>query len=213
MFLECLHELLLDQFSTSESEKMQRFEAPSSGTDGSSESPSTKCKRRRVGSSSSSTSSNSSYSSGSSSSESSREKVEAQPSGLLFTQLSLMDGGDSDESVYASQGKNPDRVKAALKEPCCKLNCKKRLRFNLVLKMVILFWSLPKASQDCLLWSMQQTTASDSESASDSEDDSDSDCSHSPRLQKRRVCWSLEGLHDHYYFRLRFFVGFKEKAI
>ena len=107
-------------------------------------------------------------------------------SGLALSQLYMMDDGKAgeDESHFAQQGKNPSRVKEVLKHQCCKGNCKRLLPFKLVMNMVTIFWSMPKASQDCVLWAMQQRGAKEF-------DPNDSSSSSSSGHQ---ISWSLEGL-------------------
>ena len=98
-----------------------------------------------------------------------------------------MDDGNAgeDESYFAKQGKNPSRVKEVLKHhQCCKGNCKRLLPFKLLMHMVTIFWSMPKASQDCVLWAMQQRGAKEF-------DPNDSSSSSSSRHQ---ISWSIEGL-------------------
>lgn len=171
---------------------MERFEAPDSDSSySSSESESDleglpEHKRRRLRSSSSSSST--------SSSGPSISKAGAQPAGLLLSQLALIDDGDSrgsqkDLSVYAQKGQDPNRVREALHQGCCTSNCKRGLHFRLVMNMVCLFWSLPKVSQDSLLWSMQQCAQ---HVASDASSDDESDSANS--VQRYKISWSLEGL-------------------
>ena len=108
-------------------------------------------------------------------------------SGLALSQLYMMDDGNAgeDESYFAQQGKNPSRVKEVLKHhQCCKGNCKRLLPFKLVMHMVTIFWCMPKASQDCVLWAMQQRGAKEF-------DPNDSSSSSSSRHQ---ISWSIEGL-------------------
>lgn len=109
---------------------LQRYEAPDS------ESSASRKKRRTQSPTSSSDSS-----SGRSSSSTSAESVEeVQTGGLLLSQLvSMSEGADGDQSLYAQQAKNPERVKGVLKESCCKASCKKKIRFSFVMKMVTFF--------------------------------------------------------------------------
>lgn len=109
--------------------------------------------------------------------------------------VSMNEGQDSDMSTYAQNAKNQDRVKEVLKQPCCKAKCKRKLRFNMVWKVIMFFWALPKGSQDCVLWAIQQravpTTSEDSEgSESDSDNASDSD-------KKSKISWKIEGGSTH----------------
>ena len=138
---------------------LQRFDATDSDSDSdsstSSSSGSQPHKRRR-------TKSDSSYDSSGESATgcgSGKDSGEVRPSGLLLSQLLSMNEGDdskSDNSVFAKQGKDANRVRKVLKEPCCTKNCKMNLRMNFVMKMITFFWALPKVSQDCVLWSIQQ---------------------------------------------------------
>lgn len=83
--------------------------------------------------------------------------------GILLPMILLM--------AYAKKAAQSDRIKEALKEPCCAKQCKRGLHWKLVLKMVMFFWALPKCSQDCFLWSMQQChdwNDEDDENGSDS---------------------------------------------
>lgn len=105
----------------------------------------------------------------------------------------MMDDGNAreDESYFAKQGKNPSRVKEVLKHhQCCKGNCKRLLPFKLVMHMVTIFWSMPKASQDCVLWAMQQRGAKEF-------DPNDSSSSSSSR---HHISWSIEGLESNHTF-------------
>lgn len=167
---------------------LQRYDAPTSGSD-SEESHPRKKRRSQLP-----TSSASSSSSGSSSSSSTSAAEEVQTAGLLLSQLvSLNEGPDGDASSYALQAKNPERVKTALKEPCCKAGCKKKLQFSFVMKMIMFFWALPKVSQDCVLWSLQQPCASTKlEDFDDFEEGESSDSEMSQ--QKQRMSWRIEGI-------------------
>ena len=102
------------------------------------------------------------------------------------------DASREDSSVYAARGVDRDRVKKALSEPCCKGKCKRRLTIGFIMKVVVLFWSLPKASQDCLLWSMQQNMSS----KPDGDEDTHSESSGHDRDQFQ-VSWFFEGLPVH----------------
>ena len=117
---------------------------------------------------------------------------------LALTQLTAMcEGNEPDDSVYAHQAQDRDRVKEVLKTKCCKKNCKKGLSLNLVMKMITLFWALPKVSQDCVLWSMQQAGACNYNEGSEG-DDSGSGSEESEKLQ-HKIQWSIEGQYacDH----------------
>ena len=136
-------------------------------------------------------------SSGSSCSSSSEgEDAELRgPSGLLMSQLvSLNEGNDQDSSKYAAQGKNRERVKAVLKQPCCQKKCKKKLNFRMVFRMICYFWALSKTSQDCILWSMQNRQGFNlDESSSESGSGSESSESESSHHRRSKICWSIEG--------------------
>ena len=172
---------------------LQRFDAPDSDSEfdssTSSSSVSQLHKRRRTTASSHDSSGESA--SGSSGGQGIRE---VQPSGLLLSQLlSMNEGGDSksDNSVFAKHGQDANRVRKVLKEPCCNKNCKKNLRMNLIMKMVTFFWVLPKVSQDCVLWSIQQkSTWNNGKTDLDSDEDSESTSAEVP---KHRNSWMIEG--------------------
>lgn len=53
-------------------------------------------------------------------------------------------------TFYQDRGKSADRVKMALKKPCCKAKCKRRVTFQMVMSVCITFWSLTKTAQDSL---------------------------------------------------------------
>ena len=168
---------------------LQRFEAPDSDT----ESSGHVTKRRRKDQSSGSDSSSYSSSSGSDSSDPDEEaKRSFNPAGLLISQLVAMNEGQSeaDDSVYAKQAQDPKRIKAVLKEPCCKRSCKRNLPWKLVLRMVTFFWTLPKVSQDSTLWAIQQRHHDDEfDSSSDSENSENS----SSDGKRHKISWSIEG--------------------
>ena len=138
---------------------MKRFEAPESDSGSSyySDSDPSAKKRRRSSSSSDSADSGSNA----------IGDTKCQPAGLFLNQLAVMEDGtrSKEDSVYAQSGKDPSRIKAALKEP--------------------LFWALTKVYQDNLLWEMQQTTHPQ---MSDSEDESLSG------QARHKISWKLEGL-------------------
>ena len=130
-------------------------------------------------------------SSSSSSRDEQSEPAGAKPAaGLMLNQLVAMNEGktDVDQSVYAKQAVQPERIQQVLQETCCKKKCKRNLHWRLVLKMVTFFWVLPKVSQDCLLWSMQQNCLPCDEQDDESESGLDSSCQ--PR---HKVAWSIEG--------------------
>ena len=108
------------------------------------------------------------------------------PSGLLMSQIAMMDDGDArDDSSYAETGKSKERIQSVLNTGCCKKKCKRNLPLRLVMNMVILFWSLPKGSQDCLLWSMQQAGGAAIDDGSDSES--------AGSEAQTKISWSIEG--------------------
>ena len=181
---------------------LQRYEAPESTDSDSSSQPGSK--RRRIQSSSDSASSASSGSSGSSSSTSRAQVQTSQAGGLLMTQLISMNEGttEGDQSSYAQQAKSGKRVKSILKEPCCKANCKKHLRFTFVMKMVVFFWALPKVSQDVVLWSLQQQSSAVDELEEGESSDSDTSVG-----QSKKISWKIEGFFDeHFIFSDNIFV-------
>lgn len=147
---------------------------------------------------STSESESSSCASGGAEPRSKKPRVTTSASGLALTQLTAMcEGNEPDDSVYAHQAQDRDRVKEVLKTKCCKKKCKKGLSLNLVMKMITLFWALPKVSQDCVLWSMQQAGACNYNEGSEG-DDSGSGSEESEKLQ-HKIQWSIEGQYacDH----------------
>lgn len=56
-------------------------------------------------------------------------------------------------SSFSENGMAPSRVKHALRSPSC--NCKCSMPYQLLLKVCCAFWSLTKAAQDSILWSLQ----------------------------------------------------------
>ncbi len=170
---------------------MERFEAPDSSSSDSSDdstesesgsdyslshSPETPIKKRKRSSSGS---------------ESEGVTSTRISSGLALSQLYMMNGedGGEDQSSYSKSGKNPVRIKNALKQPCCKSGCKRILPFRLVLHMVTYFWSMPKASQDCVLWAMQQRGHQDLEFRASTGDDGESSSSST----HHQISWTIEG--------------------
>ena len=166
---------------------LQRFDAPDSET----ESPEHDCKRRRLQSEGSESYYSESDDSGGSSA-SSEPAGGLQPSGLLWSQLVAMNEGqlDGDNSVFAKQATDKKRIKQVLREPCCKKNCKRALAWKLVLRMVVYFWSMPKVSQDNVLWSIQQKAGSTGDDGNGSESESDA----SKSSGKHKISWSIEGM-------------------
>ena len=59
----------------------------------------------------------------------------------------------SDQSVFAVHALDPARITALLKTPPCDCGC--RLPADILKKTCRSFWSLPKQSQDALLWNLQ----------------------------------------------------------
>jgi hypothetical protein len=55
------------------------------------------------------------------------------------------------QTVYQQHGKDLERIKGAMKKPCCKVNCKRHLSVKTVIAMSLAFWSISKAAQDALL--------------------------------------------------------------
>ena len=140
--------------------------------------------------------------SSSSSSNLSVEDVPAKRVDMALSQLYMLDekqGQPQNDSSFAKQGKNPKRVKTVLNQTCCRSKCKRKLPFKLLMHMVTIFWSLSKACQDCILWSMQQKELGDQ--YADSEEDSDSGSSSSKSHGQYKVSWSIEGLG--YLFHVR----------
>ena len=130
--------------------------------------------------------------SSSESSSSSAGDVPAKRVDMALSQLYMLDdkqGGSQSESTFAKQGKNPKRVKSAFQQGCCKARCKRKLPFKLMMHMVTVFWSLSKACQDCILWSMQQNKGLGDQC----EEDSDSGSSSTSSAQ-HKISWSIEGL-------------------
>ena len=108
---------------------------------------------------------------------------------LVLPLMTGEDGGE-DKSSYAKSGKDPARIKNALKQPCCQSRCKRILPFKLILHMVTFFWSMPKGSQDCVLWAMQQRGRQDFEFTASQGDDGESSSSST----HHQISWSIEGL-------------------
>ena len=61
----------------------------------------------------------------------------------------------NDGSIYAQHGANTDRIKELLADPVCP--CKCQVPFKVLHKVCRSFWSLPKQSQDALLWTIQSS--------------------------------------------------------
>lgn len=54
---------------------------------------------------------------------------------------------------YAEGGQARSRIKQAIRRPVCSCQCAVPLK--LLLKLCVLFWTLPKSHQDSLLWALQ----------------------------------------------------------
>ena len=67
---------------------------------------------------------------------------------------------DVKETKYAQQGYSKERIKQVLSQNICDCGCK--VPPKLLMSLCRTFWSLPKASQDALLWSLQLETSSSS---------------------------------------------------
>lgn len=79
---------------------------------------------------------------------------------LCMESLSLMAGKTSlnaKEGQAAKNGKSAQRIRNTLKTFKCGCNCVKKVGFDFLMKLCIAFWSLDKASQDALLWSLSTT--------------------------------------------------------
>ena len=59
----------------------------------------------------------------------------------------------TDESLYAKNGMDAQRLKSLLRSPPC--TCKCRVDFKTIWSVCKAFWALPKQSQDAVLWSIQ----------------------------------------------------------
>lgn len=67
---------------------------------------------------------------------------------LSWNQLQSMELDQEPKTVYQEHGQCKDRIQSALKQPCCKKNCKRGLTMKMVLTICVAFWSLTKTSQD-----------------------------------------------------------------
>lgn len=63
----------------------------------------------------------------------------------------------SDHSKFAAHGMDPGRIASVLRTPPCPRNCK--LPTSVLARACKGFWTLPKASQDALLWSLQSESS------------------------------------------------------
>ena len=62
----------------------------------------------------------------------------------------------ADHSVFASNGSDAKRIKALLKtDSSCECGCCSHVPFKVIYPVIKAFWTLPKESQDSLLWSLQ----------------------------------------------------------
>ena len=114
---------------------------------------------------------------------------------------------DDDDGCYAANGKDPARVKAALRTSCCKSKCKKHLSLRGLLVLVSSFWSLTKNAQDAVLWSMQHPvwTPNDDEESCESHSVSARKSSKRKKSRSRsarrfyeqenacKIAWHIEG--------------------
>ena len=71
------------------------------------------------------------------------------------------------QSVFASNGMDPERIKEVLKNPPCDCGC--RMPYKILYRACQSFWQLGKEHQDACLWSLQQSSG-------------------------RKTKWSIEGL-------------------
>lgn len=60
---------------------------------------------------------------------------------------------NSENSAYARNGMCHQRVKEAVRTPTCSCQCS--VPYNIMIKVCVAFWSLAKAAQDAILWSLQ----------------------------------------------------------
>ena len=186
---------------------MQRFEAPSSSRSSSSEAS---C----------------SESSNSSSTSTDNEKHQVSHVGkneLLFSQMQTFAGDEplskKEMSEYAKNGTSRDRTKQAMANPCkCKAKCGKKIKFAHVVAAATLFWSLPKAGQDSVLWSMQthDFDCEDSEEESDSSDEynssSDSESrSRTPPPHRAMNKWYIQGQEKKTTISISIFLSIQER--
>lgn len=90
-------------------------------------------------------------------SDESDEAVARGRSDLVLTNLMMFQGEETADDSYAENGKNPKRIKEALRSNLCKCsrNCRKAVSFEVVFKLCTMFWSLPKGAQDAVLWGIQ----------------------------------------------------------
>ena len=63
----------------------------------------------------------------------------------------------SDGSTFAAHGIDPSRIASVLRNPPCE--CKCQLPTSVLARACKSFWTLPKASQDAYLWSLQSESS------------------------------------------------------
>lgn len=74
----------------------------------------------------------------------------------LSTLQSLHAKGETiNKSTYSLSGAKKSRIKELLQNPCCPCKCNAPLK--VLCEVCRVFWSLPKESQDAILWSLQQS--------------------------------------------------------
>ena len=123
-------------------------------------------------------------------------------SDLLISQMQAFVGDDlqANDSAAAVSGRDKERVKRAMGKKCqCSRKCMRRLNLRQVMSSVILFWSLSKSAQDCLLWTMQASHSAERGCSDDSEEsdscetsDQSSRASRS-RSPRRMHSWFIQG--------------------
>ena len=135
---------------------------------------------------SSSASSEYSSSTGSCNASSESAELQAKVTDLSLNQVLFGDEDSSSDDCYQANGKSKDRIRKALQSPCCARKCKRNLAFKTVLRVVTCFWSLTKAGQDALLWSLQHPVWT-------VQSDNDSDSS-SGESDAKVVAWHIAGI-------------------
>lgn len=70
---------------------------------------------------------------------------------VILNRFSIFILGCENKTAYQHRGKDPQRISMALKKPCCKSNCKKKLSLKMVTAMCVAFWSVSKTAQDSML--------------------------------------------------------------
>lgn len=91
-----------------------------------------------------------------SSSSLSRPKSSTVDMKLVALQSFHQLGTSGDTSSFAKHGADPKRIRAVLRKPPC--DCKCSLPSSVLIQTCRTFWSLPKTSQDAVLWSLQSET-------------------------------------------------------